>query len=279
MKLSIGIVFVLLFLNPTVSNAQIVIQPLTTNSPVLVSVRVGDGTLCTIPTITFTNQTNLGFAREGANSIVLCIGGSSQFDWSGTSYKLAGDSVLSWTTTAANSTAATDITLRRSAAKTLVIDTDGAGGALTLVDIFSPLQVEGIFAPQSAINASASVTIGWNGRSILASTANKLLQINDSGNTTGTEFNNGTPTLGTCTGGSLVSGSHNGMGEITGNTSGSCILNFGTPNFTNTPFCILNDETNLVAARVSARSASSITITGLTSGDAVQYICVGRIGT
>ncbi len=120
---------------------------------------------------------------------------------------------------------------------------------------------------------------GTTSNVIAATTTAKLTQVLDGAAATGLELNTGTPALGTCTGGTLVSGSHNFGGEITGNTSGSCVLNFGTPNFTNTPFCTLNDETNLVAARVSARSNASITITGLTSGDAVQYLCFGRIGT
>ena len=127
--------------------------------------------------------------------------------------------------------------------------------------------------------SAATSTLNIGARSTYGASADKLIQVNDGGNTTGFELNLGTPTLGTCTGGTLTSGSHNFGGEITGNTSGSCVLNFGTPNFTNAPFCTLNDETNLVAARVSARSTSSITITGLTSGDSVQYLCFGGIGT
>lgn len=119
----------------------------------------------------------------------------------------------------------------------------------------------------------------WNGRSMLTSTADKLVSVLDQAGLTGVEINTGTPTLGTCTGGTLVSGAHNFGGEVTGNTSGSCVINFGTPNFTNTPFCFVNDETALIAVRISARSASSITVTGAGSGDAFQFFCIGRIGT
>ncbi len=155
-------------------------------------------------------------------------------------------------------------------------------GAVTIV---GPLTITGntvstgSFTTTNSLQVGAAMFLGFFGRAQLQSSADKLMVIEDNAGATGMELNVGTPALGTCTGGSLVSGSHNFGGEITGNTSGSCVLNFGTPNFTNTPFCTLNDETSLVAARVSSRSASSITITGLTSGDAVQYICVGRIGT
>lgn len=128
----------------------------------------------------------------------------------------------------------------------------------------------------SATLQLASGGVGFN--NIVGQNTAKLVQVLDVTSTTGMEFNNGTPTLGTCTGGSLTSGSHNFGGEVTGNTSGSCVLNFGTPNFTNTPFCMLNDESSLTAVRISARSASSITITGVPSGEAVQYFCIGRIG-
>lgn len=126
-------------------------------------------------------------------------------------------------------------------------------------------------------NGGGAFTV--TGRSAFLSTADKLVQLENNANTTGVEFNVGTPTLGTCVGGSVTSGSHNTMGEVTGNTSGSCIINFGIPNFTNTPFCTINDESALIAVQISARSASSMTVTGAASGNNFQWICLGRIGT
>lgn len=99
------------------------------------------------------------------------------------------------------------------------------------------------------------------------------------GTTTGMELNLGVPTLGTCTGGSLTSGSHNFGGEVTGNTSGSCVVNFGTPNWQNAPFCQAESESSLTHPRISARSTSSITITGTVSGESVVWHCDGRVGT
>ena len=126
----------------------------------------------------------------------------------------------------------------------------------------------------------ASTGFAPGAKSVLyKATADKLTQIVDSGNVTGLELNIGTPTLGTCTGGSLTSGSHNFGGEVTGNTSGSCIITFGTPAFTNAPFCFINDESSLTAVRVSTRSVGSITVTGTPSGEDFQFFCVGRIGT
>lgn len=128
------------------------------------------------------------------------------------------------------------------------------------------------------IAAGTGVYPGTSSRSgVLAPTDGLVQLVANAGG--GVEVNAGVPTLGTCTGGTMTSGSHNAAGEVTGNTSGSCVINFGTPNFTNAPFCTVNDETSLTAASVSARSASSITITGQLSGNAIMWICLGRIGT
>lgn len=252
------------------------ITGITISSP---SVRVADGTLCSAPSIAFTSQPALGFAREGTNSLVVCIAGFSYFDWSGTSVKMAADSTLNWSTTAANATAATDITMRRSAAKTLTIDTDGAGGALTNVNVQGPLTSSAALIASTSVNANATSGFTLVGSAAIFATASKLTQITDSGGTTGTEINNGTPTLGTCTAGALTSGSHNNAGEYTGNTSSSCIINFGTPNWTNTPWCFAMSEASTTHPRISAKSVSSITIAGGVSGEAIQYWCTGRIGT
>jgi hypothetical protein len=130
-----------------------------------------------------------------------------------------------------------------------------------------------------SIQAAAGSAMFWLGRSTLTSTADKLVTIGDNAVATGTEINNGTPTLGTCTAGALTSGSHNIAGQYTSNTSGSCVINFGTPNFTNTPFCFAMSTASTTHPRISAASNSSITVTGGVSGETIQYLCVGRIGT
>lgn len=146
-------------------------------------------------------------------------------------------------------------------------------GVMTLAGAFSQT------GSGQIITVAADGGFGHNGRARTASTADKLLQINDSANSTGMELNVGTPTLGTCTGGSLTSGSHNFAGQYTGNTSGSCAINFGTPNFTQTPFCFAMSTASTTHPRISASSTSSITVTGGVSGETIQYFCIGRIGT
>lgn len=130
-----------------------------------------------------------------------------------------------------------------------------------------------------SVQAAAGSAMFWLGRSTMSSTADKLLMLGDAAVLTGTEINVGTPTLGTCTAGALTSGSHNFAGQYTSNTSGSCVINFGTPNFTNTPFCFAMSTASTTHPRISASSNSSITVTGGVSGETIQYLCIGRIGT
>lgn len=162
----------------------------------------------------------------------------------------------------------------RSGTKAVTIAADSSAGNLNLINYNA---LDHTFT--GTIHVPAGANFYWGGRTLFGATADKLLQVLDNGGTTGREFNGGTPALGTCTGGSLTSGSHNFAGEITGNTSSSCIVNFGTPNFTNTPICFAMSRTSTTHPRISAASASSITITGGVSGEAIGYHCEGRIGT
>lgn len=131
----------------------------------------------------------------------------------------------------------------------------------------------------SGLGVANGASISFSGASRFLSATDKLMLLRDSGSTTGMEFNGGTPTLGTCTGGTLVSGSHNGMGRITGTTGGTCAVNFGTPNYTNAPYCFAIDETAGGIVNTSGESTSTFTISNITSGHAVKFHCDGRIGT
>lgn len=112
----------------------------------------------------------------------------------------------------------------------------------------------------------------------LKATSDKLTQIVDSGNVTGFELNIGTPTLGSCVSGSLGSGSHNFGGRVTGIQAATCNIAFGTPTFTNAPYCTVSPETTGTSLRLTT-SATSMTISGVTSATDLQFHCVGRIGT
>lgn len=126
--------------------------------------------------------------------------------------------------------------------------------------------------------AGAARNIYFSTRSLLTSTTDKLLQTLDNGGATGLENSNGTPTLGACVGGSLTSGSHNFGGEVTGVTGGTCVINFGAPNFTNAPFCTASAEAGVIVATVTAHSSSSITVT-IPATNGFMWHCAGRIGT
>ncbi len=128
------------------------------------------------------------------------------------------------------------------------------------------------------ITAGSTIAAG-NGNATISGPQNKLASILDSTATVGVQTNVGTPSLGTCTGGTLVSGGKNTLFEVTGNTSGSCVVNFGTPIWPIAPLCFVNDETALIAVRISARTTNSITVTGAGSGDAFQVFCMAVVGT
>lgn len=150
------------------------------------------------------------------------------------------------------------------------------GGAL--VNMLSILSGGAVtFAGNLTVPGSAGLAM--SGRAAMIATASKLIQLEDAGVSTGMEVNVGSATLGTCTAGTIVTGSHNFAGGYTGNTSSSCVINFGAPNFTNTPFCFAMSTASTTHPRISAASASSITITGGVSGEAINYHCDGRIGT
>lgn len=139
--------------------------------------------------------------------------------------------------------------------------------------------VEFVLADQSAYTslAATAFTFALSGGFLLSPTGGSPQFVTAA--VSGQEFNLGVPTLGTCTAGALTSGSHNFAGQYTGNTSSSCVINFGTPNFTNTPFCFAMSTASTTHPRISAASASSITVTGGVSGETIQYLCQGRIGT
>jgi hypothetical protein len=81
--------------------------------------------------------------------------------------------------------------------------------------------------------------------------------------------------------GSFTINTHLNQNAANGDIAGTVTLSSGTKTvtfvtaFTSTPVCVVSDETAVGAARVSAKSATSITISG-GSTDIVDYICVGN---
>lgn len=280
-----------------------VTQGITINNPIFTGQALYATSTCAAPSIAWSGQLTTGLAFIGSNSIAGCANGSQTFGWDNQGIGFPSTFALRFMNGgSAFSTA--DAGLSRVSAGIVGVG-NGTPGDVTatlratsylLASASNGMSVSGTSTQiKSADNGaylvvdnglvlvnSASLRMGAGGSALnafLGNTTAKLVQLTDSALVTGTEFNQGTPTLGTCTAGSLTSGSHNQAGEITGNTSSSCVLNFGTPNWTNTPFCFAESETSLTHPRISAKSASSITITGGVSGEAIQYFCIGRIGT
>lgn len=85
------------------------------------------------------------------------------------------------------------------------------------------------------------------------------------------------PTLDTgCGTGTLATGSSDGSGKITTNTTGACtiVLTFGTA-WTRAPSCSVNNETTANLSR-STTTTTTATLTGTTvSGDVWSYHCIG----
>lgn len=136
----------------------------------------------------------------------------------------------------------------------------------------------------TSAGAWTATTLGANkfigaGFRLLTGFGSGLASLTDATEATGEEINLGSATLGTCTGGTITTGSHNFAGGYTGNTSSSCVVNFGTPAWTNAPFCVAMSIASTTHPRVSAVSTSAITVTGGVSGEAITYLCSGRIGT
>jgi hypothetical protein len=233
------------------------------------------------PSVAFAAETGLGFYRAASGQLAVVNDLYSttvpMAVFKNGAVQLGSTANLSWSATA-DATATADVFIRRSAANALTIDTDGAGAALSTITLnVSELGV-GI-ANGGSVKLSGAGAVIFNTRTEFTSTADKLLQTLSSAGTTGEETSVGSATLGTCTGGTITTGSHNFAGGYTGNTSSSCVINFGTPNYTNAPFCVAMSIASTTHPRVSAASASSITITGGVSGEAITYICRGRIGT
>lgn len=118
-------------------------------------------------------------------------------------------------------------------------------------------------------------------RATQRSTAQGLWQV--SGSTAenfGLQVNTGTaaPTVGTCGTGTIDSGSRNMVGGFTATGATACTVTFGSPAWTNIPWCVVTlENVAITTPYVSARSTTAFTVSGLTAGDKVTYWCGGRI--
>lgn len=128
------------------------------------------------------------------------------------------------------------------------------------------------------IQIAAAGFLGFSTRAQFTSPADGLLNVTqNSGLTVGYQMNVGTaaPTATTCGTGAATAHSNNSAGQITATGATTCTVTFGAPNWTFTPFCTVTDLTTIAALRISAASASAITVTGLTSNDVFNWVCGG----
>lgn len=92
------------------------------------------------------------YHESETTSADLAIGSAQAYRFGLTAMVVRSDGTLNWSSTT-SPRSSTDVTLRRSAAKTLTIDTDGSGGALTVINFATnAFQVTG--------NAFGTSTIG-----------------------------------------------------------------------------------------------------------------------
>lgn len=203
---------------------------------------------------------------------------------------------IKWITHALNSTSGLDevrefhaevlpATVAGTTTATFRIATSLNGGAITFpfsMNQSGALTVGGTITT----GASSSLVVGTGGALWGAgnnvrtgSSANGLFTIlsNDSG--FGPQINTGTaaPTVTTCGTGAVTAHSSNTAGEVTATGATACTVTFGAPAWTNQPYCIIEDETNLATTRISAISTTAFTVTGLTSSDKFLYVCIGGI--
>jgi hypothetical protein len=78
-------------------------------------------------------------------------------------------------------------------------------------------------------------------------------------------------------GNTVDAGSTDNAGTITNAGLTTCSITFGTP-FTAKPACTVTDNTTNRATMVATVSAAGIAVTGITAGDALSWICVGKTG-
>jgi hypothetical protein len=248
---------------------------------------------CSTPGYAFAANTNYGLNLSGT-TLQLCIGGAANFQFAGSSasfndttliFQAGGVNKLSLQKNGSTDGQGLLVNGNGTAGIGFDVATDGTYKLLTRAMANTATLSTGVVTTSGALIAGTSVNANAGSGFVLTSNASisasaaKLIQFTEAAGTTGTEINGGLASLGTCTGGTIVSGSHNTVGSYTGNTSGSCIVNFGTPSFTNAPFCFAHSRASTTHPRISAVAANSITITGGVSGEQIDYFCMGRIGT
>jgi len=147
----------------------------------------------------------------------------------------------------------------------------------TYTQVFA-LKDNGQLTTPGSIVAGVSSTLQFNGRALMRSTADGLMQfVQNSGITVGAELNVGTaaPTVTSCGTGAVTAHSNNTFGEITPTGATACTVTFGAPAWTFQPFCTVTMEGTAEVVRISAISTTAFTVNFATSGNKFMYHCGG----
>lgn len=155
---------------------------------------------------------------------------------------------------------------------------DLRAGTLGINQVISTITATGNITGSSIVAAAAG-TNSFLGRSFFSSTANGLLRFGQNSGAVGTllEMNMGTanPTVTSCGTGTVTANSTNTAGEVTPTGASACTLTFGTPAYTNKPFCVVTMETVAEVFRISAISTTAFTVTFTTAANVFSYHCFG----
>lgn len=132
-------------------------------------------------------------------------------------------------------------------------------------------------------SAGNSSYFTWFGRSRLYSPGDSLVNLTNTGNSFGLQFNAGTaaPTVTACGTGAITVPSRNGNGAFTATGAAACTVTFSALGvWTNIPHCVITaTKAPTTFPYISAISTSAFTVSGMTAGDnlTVNYICEGAI--
>jgi hypothetical protein len=85
------------------------------------------------------------------------------------------------------------------------------------------------------------------------------------------------PSVATCGTGAAATGSTDTAGSVVATGATACTVSFNVA-YTSAPFCVATDVTTAAGLKLAPVAATGFTVTGLTSGDTFNYICIGQSG-
>lgn len=154
------------------------------------------------------------------------------------------------------------------------------GRIVAAQDIQAVGSVEASSGSVGSASLSSAGYVGWNSLSLFRSLTNGLIKATNNAVTIGIELNVGTAgsTVTTCGTGTITANSRNMAGGFTATGATACTVTFGTPAWTNTPFCVVTlRNAPTTTPYISAISTTAFTVSNLTANDVINYNCIGPI--